>query len=54
MEIIISGIIASSFIASLALVFLIVKFTFPRIQGDEWEERYVQMKMEERRIAEGI
>ncbi len=43
--------VAASFIAFAFISWLLVKSTFPKIENDDWEERYLQMKKETDRLT---
>ena len=45
MEILLSILIVpASFILFAAILYFLVKVAFPKIENDDWEERYVQLK----------
>ena len=43
--------VTASFIAFAAISWLLVRSTFPKIENDDWEERYLQMKKETERLT---
>ncbi len=43
-------IIAASFVLFAFFSYFVVKATFPKIENDDWEERYVQMKKDTERF----
>lgn len=44
--------VTASFIAFAAISYLLVRSAFPKIENDDWEERYIQMRNEASRLAE--
>ena len=45
-------IVVGSFVFFVATSFLLFKLIFPKIENDDWEEHYVQMKHEAKRLAQ--
>lgn len=51
MEYLFSTVVASAFIVFAGLLLLFVKTTLPKIENDDWEERYIKMREDEKRLA---
>ncbi len=51
MEYIFSIVVSLTFLFLLAILYFLVKRLFPKIENDDWEERYVQMKREAKRLT---
>jgi hypothetical protein len=52
MEVVLSLlIVTASFAAFAAISYFLIKSTFSRIDGDDWEEQYVKLKKEAKPLA---
>jgi hypothetical protein len=44
--------VATSFIGFAFISYFLVRSAFPKIENDDWEERYIEMKKEAQKLTE--
>ena len=44
--------VSAGFIAFAIISYFLVRSVFPKIENDDWEERYVEMKREAQKLTE--